>query len=287
MKPKIGLVLGSGSARGWAHIGVIHALAEAGIRPDVICGCSIGAFVGAAAASGELDKLEEWVMGLAWRDVMGLVDVSLGGGILKGEKLVAFFERHFVDRDFAELALPFGCVATDLATGREVWLREGSVAAAVRASIALPGLFTPAQRDGRLLVDGGLVNPVPVSLCRALGAEAVIAVDLGSDMVGHALRRPPADTAQPGWTQRLLASVGLSRRDDDMPPMVDVLSTSIHIMQTRIARSRLAGEPADVLVAPRLAHLGLMDYHRGAEAIAEGRAAVKRLLPAIEHAIAA
>lgn len=287
MKPKIGLVLGSGSARGWAHIGVIHALAEAGIRPDVICGCSIGAFVGAAAASGELDKLEEWVMGLAWRDVMGLVDVSLGGGILKGEKLVAFFERHFVDRDFAELALPFGCVATDLATGREVWLREGSVAAAVRASIALPGLFTPAQRDGRLLVDGGLVNPVPVSLCRALGAEAVIAVDLGSDMVGHALRRPPADTAQPGWTQRLLASVGLSRRDDDMPPMVDVLSTSIHIMQTRIARSRLAGEPADVLVAPRLAHLGLMDYHRGAEAVAEGRAAVKRLLPAIEHAIAA
>lgn len=289
MSPKLGLALGSGSARGWAHIGILRALAEAGIRPDVICGCSVGAFVGAAAASGELDKLEDWAGRLAWRDVMGLVDVSLSGGILKGEKLIAFFERHFVDRDFAELELPFGCVATDLATGREVWLREGSVAAAVRASIALPGLFTPVRRDGRLLVDGGLVNPVPVSLCRALGAEVVIAVDLGSDMVGHVLRRElAAERGKSGWTRKLLASLGLaSSEGDDLPAVAGVLATSIHIMQTRIARSRLAGEPADVLLAPRLAHLGLMDYHRAEEAIAEGRAAVKRLLPAIEHAIAA
>jgi NTE family protein len=283
-KPRLGLVLGSGSARGWAHIGVIRALAEAGVVPDVICGCSIGALVGAAYADGGLEKLEGWVSGLTLRDVMGLLDVGLNGGLLKGDKLIDFFERHFVDRDFSELKLPFGCVATDLANGREVWLREGSVAAAVRASIAVPGLFQPVSRDSRLLVDGGLVNPVPVSLCRALGAEIVIAVDLGSDVVGSSLKRELAveDQAEPGWTRRLLASLGLTR-NGDLPSMTGVLATSIHIMQTRIARSRLAGEPADVLISPRLAHLALMDYHRGQEAMVEGRHAVKRMLPAIEH----
>jgi NTE family protein len=286
MKPKLGLVLGSGSARGWAHIGVIRSLEEAGVVPEIICGCSIGALVGAAAAAGELDKLEAWVAKLAWQDVVGLLDVGFNGGILKGEKLIAFFEQHFADRDFTALARPFGCVATDLASGREIWLREGSVAAAVRASTALPGLFAPMLRDGRLLMDGGLVNPVPVSLCKALGADIVIAVDLGSDLIGRALphHRSTAPPGELGWADRLLARIGLARTDR-LPSMASVMTTSIHIMQTRIARSRLAGEPADVLISPRLAHLGLMDYHRAEEAFAEGRAAVKRMLPAIEHAL--
>lgn len=286
MKPRLGLALGSGSARGWAHIGVIRALAEAGVTPDVLCGCSIGALVGAAYADGDLNDLEQWVSGLRWQDVVGLLDVSFSGGLFKGDRLITFFERHFVDKEFSALPLPFGCVATDLASGREVWLRDGSVAAAVRASIALPGLFAPVSRDGRLLVDGGLVDPVPVSLCRALGADVVIAVDLGSDIVGSSLRRGVASAERrgPGWTDKLLASLGL-KRDHDQPSMVNVLTTSIHIMQTRIARSRLAGEPADVLISPRLAHLALMDYHRSAEAIAEGAAAVKRMLPAIEFAL--
>ena len=285
-KQRVGLVLGSGSARGWAHIGVIRALAAAGIVPDMICGCSVGALIGAAYADGELDNLETWVRGLAWKDVLGLMDVSLNGGLLKGDKLMAFFERHFVDCDFAALSMPFACVATELATGREVWLREGSVAAAVRASIALPGLFTPAMREGRLLVDGGLVNPVPVSLCRAMGADVVVAVDLGSDIVGSPLRQAAeAGNGGNSWGSRLLTSLGFGR-DKDVPPMSSMISAGIHIMQTRIARSRLAGEPADVLLAPRLAHLALMDYHRADEAIAEGRAVVERMMPAIEHALA-
>lgn len=285
-RPKLGLTLGSGSARGWAHIGVIRALADAGIDPDVVCGCSIGALVGAAYVSGELDTLEQWIGRLSWRDVVELIDVSFGGGLIKGDKLMAFFADHFEDRGFAELGKPFACVATDLATGREVWLREGSITAAVRASCALPGLLTPVIRDGRLLVDGGLVDPVPVSLCRALGADIVIAVDLGSDMVGSSLKRtiPAEDSSSARWTQRLLESLGLAN-NREMPSVASVLTTSLHIMQTRIARSRLAGEPADVLLAPRLAHLALMDFHRGAEAIAEGRAAVKRMMPAIEHAL--
>lgn len=296
MKPKLGLALGSGSARGWAHIGVIRALAEVGYVPDVVAGCSIGAFVGAAYANGDLDKLQHWVEGLTWKKVLGLLDVSFSGGLIKGEKLVEFFEENFVDHEFSGLDMPFACLATDLATGREVWLREGSVASAVRASIAIPGVFKPILRDGRLLVDGGLVNPVPVSLCRAMGAEIVIAVDLGSDRVGHrhvaSAPDVPADDAaeqDPDWVARLRSVFSRARPDtgDLLPSMAGVMTTSIHIMQMRIARSRLAGEPADVLLSPRLGHLALTDYHRGAEAIEEGRAAVMRMKPSLEHTLGA
>jgi NTE family protein len=293
--PSVGLVLGSGSARGWAHIGVIRGLAEEGIVPDAVCGCSIGAFVGAAYANGDFGKLESWALSLAWQDVLSLLDVSLKGGLIKGERLIQFFEKHFVDRDFSSLPVPFACVATDLESGREVWLREGSVAEGVRASIALPGLFTPVPRGAGYLVDGGLVNPVPVSLARAMGVDRVIAVDLGADIVGRSLRRvagEPPPESETGWTRRILGRLGVPASSGapadaagNLPSLVTVLTASINIMQVRIARSRLAGEPADVLVSPRVAHLGLLDYHRAAEAIAEGRAAVQRNLPAIRHAL--
>lgn len=285
---KVGLALGSGAARGWAHIGVIRALEEAGYKPDIIAGCSIGAFVGAACASGDLDMLEAWVGKLTWQDVLKLLDPSWAGGLIKGEKLIDFFRQHFLDHDFSALAIPFACVATDLANGREVWLKEGSVAEAVRASIAMPGLFTPVERGDRLLVDGALVNPVPVSLCRSMGADVVIAVDLGTDLTGRALRREElvAETANDrSWLQRLRDSIGLGPSSSSAPSMMAVMSSSINIMQSRIARSRLAGEPADVLLTPMLSSLGLMDYHRGNEAIAEGRAAVERMLPALEFAL--
>lgn len=297
--PVIGLALGSGAARGWAHLGVLRELAREGIVPQVICGCSIGAFVGAAAASGDLDKLVRWAERLKWQDVVSLLDVSMRGGLIKGEKLIDFFERNFVDREFAELDVRFACVATELSSGREIWLHEGSVASAVRASIALPGLMTPVLHQGRMLVDGGLVNPVPVSLCRAMGADLVIAVDLGSDMVGRAFRRSavepaPAEETEASWTERLLARLGLGTEGEpapvraasaaeNLPSLVSVISSSINIMQIRIARSRLAGEPADLLVMPRVSQLGLMDYHRADEAIAEGVAAVARVRPLLRE----
>ncbi len=295
--PRIGIALGSGSARGWAHIGVLRALARAGIEPQVISGCSIGAFVGAVAAAGDTEKLGAWVEALGWQDVVGLMDMGLRGGLLKGDKLMAFFQRQFVDRDFTALPHAFGCVATDLHSGHEVWLREGSVSSAVRASIALPGLMAPIWQDGRLLVDGGLVNPVPVSLARAMGADVVIAVELNSDAVGWAWRnRSPAEVlaaAANGWSRKLLARLGRNGTpaqaddvpDEGLPSMLSVMQSSISIMSVRIARSRLAGEPADVLISPRLAQLGLMDFHRGAEAIAEGEAAVEVALPAIARAL--
>lgn len=297
--PVIGLALGSGAARGWAHLGVLRELAREGIVPQVICGCSIGAFVGAAAASGDLDKLVRWAETLKWQDVVSLLDVSMRGGLIKGEKLIAFFERNFVDREFSDLDVRFACVATELSSGREIWLHEGSVASAVRASIALPGLMTPVLHQGRMLVDGGLVNPVPVSLCRAMGADLVIAVDLGSDMVGRAFRRSavepaPAEETEASWTERLLARLGLGNETEpapvraasaaeNLPSLVSVISSSINIMQIRIARSRLAGEPADLLIMPRVSQLGLMDYHRADEAIAEGVAAVARVRPLLRE----
>jgi len=279
-RPRLGIALGSGSARGWAHIGVLRALLAAGIVPDLVCGTSIGAFVGAAYASGDLDRLEEWVLGLNRRDVLGFFDVGVAGGLIKGEKLLSFASEAFLDEDFAELERPFACVATDLANGREVWLKEGSVADAVRASIALPGLFAPHYLDERVLVDGGLVNPVPVSLCRALGADVVIAVDLSLDIINQRFRRGESASGGVGWRSRLGRWLGRQRADDTYrPSLPDVLSSSIAIMQGRISRSRLAGEPADVLVSPRLAHLGPLDYHRGAEAIAAGRRAAEHMLP--------
>ena len=298
--PVIGLALGSGAARGWAHLGVLQELAREGVVPQIITGCSIGAFVGAAAASGDLAKLVRWAETLKWQDVVSLLDVSLRGGLIKGQKLIDFFERNFVDRDFTELDQRFACVATELSTGREIWLHEGSVSAAVRASIALPGLMTPVLHQGRMLVDGGLVNPVPVSLCRAMGADVVIAVDLGSDMVGCVIRclavvPAPVEETEAGWTERLLARFGFASdeepgaparplaADDNLPSLVSVISSSINIMQVRIARSRLAGEPADLLVSPRVSQLGLMDYHRADEAIAEGVAAVARVRPLLRE----
>jgi NTE family protein len=281
-KPRLAIALGSGSARGWAHIGVLRALQQAGITPDIVCGTSMGAFVGAAYASGSLDSLEGWARGLTRRDVLGFFDVSLGaGGLIKGEKLLGYTSRLFLDETFADLDKPFACVATDLASGREVWLREGRILDAVRASAALPGLLVPQLLDGCYLVDGGLVNPVPVSLCRALGADIVIAVDLGMDTVG--LRSRPGDPSAPApaWRQTMGRWLGLEGEGEKVvrPSLADVVSNSIAIMQARIARSRLAGEPADVLIAPRLGQLGLLDFHRADEAIAAGRRATEHMLP--------
>ena len=295
--PLIGLALGGGSARGWAHIGVIRALAEAGIEPDLVCGTSIGALVGAAYVDGDLDRLETWVRSLRLQTVVSFLDFSLGSGLIKGDRLIEFFREHFVDRDIRELARPFGAVATDLQRGREVWLREGRVTDAVRASIALPGLFTPALHDGSWLVDGGLVNPVPVSLCRAMGADLVIAVDLNADLLGRHLKPRPARaphqpaTAEPetlsdsvmARIQNGMAQLGLNHDNGPKPPtMLEVLASSINIMQVLITRSRLAGEPADVMVTPLLADLDLMDFHRASIAIEAGRRAVEVALPQLQ-----
>ena len=293
-RPKIGFALGAGSARGWAHIGVLRALQSEGVKPDLIAGCSVGALVGAAFAASRLDQLEAWALAFDWRSMLRMIDIRLRGGLIKGERVTDFFRQELVESEFSELAIPFAAVATDLHSGQEIWLREGRVSDAVRASIAVPGLFRAVLREGRYLIDGGVVNPVPVSLARAMGADIVIAVDVGSDIVGRHARRKREDSNTPAGRHPLLGKL-FPRRDGapaegetgDPPSMLEALMGSIDVMQVRIARSRLAGEPPDVLLTPRLAHLGSLDYHRAAIAIAEGREAVARMLPAIRDAIPA
>ena len=271
-KPRIGLALGSGSSRGWAHIGAIRALEERGVQPDLICGTSVGALVGAAYAAGELDRLEKWVTSLAWTTVVRLMDLTWRpGGLIRGQRLFTLFGSMFGDREISELAVPFGAIATELASGRELWLRQGKVLDAVRASCALPGLFTPVLRDDVLVVDGGLVNPVPVSMCRALGADLVIAVDLSWAKLGHYRSRAQAAKA--------------AKAAKAVPSMFNVFMTSLDIVEMRVARSRLAGEPADVLLTPLLPDFATMDFHRAAEAIEEGRASVARMAPLLEQVI--
>jgi NTE family protein len=296
-QPRIGLALGSGSARGWSHIGIIRVLERAGISPEIVCGTSIGALVGAAYAAGELDRFERWANKLTWQAVVGLVDLKMGGGLIEGGKLVEFFRKQLNDQNFEQLAKRFACVATDLVSGREVWLREGPVVDAVRASIALPGLFTPTMRDGELLVDGGLVNPVPVSLCRAMGADIVIAVDLNWSLLGHHNRiagEAKLDKASGlnGMAEAILDKFRPARTRGDgpltgseMPSMLDVLTSSLNIMQLRISQSRLAGEPADIIIRPKLGHLAAMDFHRAAIAIAEGERAAEHSLPMIRELV--
>jgi NTE family protein len=289
-KPRLGLALGSGSARGWAHIGAIRALEERGVKPDLVCGTSIGALVGAFYASGELDRLEKWVTGLAWTTVVRLMDLSWRGGLIRGTRLFTLFRTIFEDREISALPVPYGAIATELDSGREIWLREGKVLDAVRASCAMPGLFTPVIRDGALLVDGGLVNPVPVSMCRALGADLVIAVDLSWGKLGpyRDRGRDVAPREVPGWLERLRPSWVQSKPKQEsasIPSIFNVFMTSLDIVEVRVARSRLAGDPADVLLTPLLPDFATMDFHRAKEAIREGRAAVERMAPLIEQVI--
>ena len=305
-KARIALVLGSGAARGWAHIGVIHELAELGIEPDLVVGSSVGAVVAGAYASGNLAQFEEWISSLGRVDIIRLLDAKMtGGGFLQGKSLMGAIEKRIGNPRIEDLPIPYACVATELGTGREIWLREGSLLDACRASIALPGMFAPSRfsRD-QLLVDGGLVNPVPVSLARAMGGDIVIAVNLNGDVIGRHFfvherdesesdeeserlltEYEEKDTAVAKWAAKMKAGFGirldsyissLRRKESPDPGLFDVMAGSIDIMQDRITRSRMAGEPPDVHITPKLSHVGLMDFDLAAESIREGRDATLR-----------
>lgn len=294
----IGLALGSGGGRGWAHIGVIRALARAGIVPDIVCGTSIGALVGAFYLSGRLDLLADWAGRLTKLRILKYLDLKLsGGGFIGGNKVIAMVTKNLGDLTVEALDRPFAAVATDLATGHEVWLRRDLLVDATRASMAMPGIFPPVERTGQFLVDGALVNPLPVSVCRALGARLVIAVNLNGDHqrlypVGHA-SVPDEDLIEKvksfaggamspsGW-----AIGNILRRTDTPLGFFEVMVASLNIIQDRLTRSRLAGDPPDVTIAPRVGHIGLLEFDRAEELIAEGEAAVQRSMPFLDEALA-
>ena len=291
-KPKIGLALGAGSARGWAHLGVIKALKEAGIEPDIIAGTSIGAVVGGCYAADQLATLEGFALGLTRRKVFGYLDFNLAGtGLITGQRLCARMTESLGDRHIESLSRSFTAVATEIGTGHELWLSRGHMVDAIRASYALPGIFKPVKINDRWLFDGALVNPVPVSVCRALGARYVIAVNLNTDICGRGTTisgdaSPQARRAQDQESAAEVASVGggakkllfrqLFGRGEDVPGISTVMFDAFNIVQDRIARSRLAGDPPDAMISPRLAGIGSFDFHRADELIERGLAAGRR-----------
>lgn len=302
-RPLIGLVLGSGAARGFAHIGVIHALKAAGIVPDIIVGTSIGAVVGGCSATGQLDPLEEWARSLTRRRIISYLDVRIGGsGLVGGGRLAARLQESVGKTLIEDLPVRFAAIATEISTGHEVWLARGSLALALRASYALPGIFPPVSVGGRWLVDGALVNPMPVSVARAFGARVVIAVNLNADRFGRGAtiashgsddsdEAPiaPAEKSPNGLFRMFGAERALKRQiiaGTARPGFSTVMIESFNIMQDRLTRMRLAGDPPDIHITPRIGHIGFLDFHRAAETIAVGQAATEKVVDLITESIA-
>ncbi|MEE9348058.1 MAG: patatin-like phospholipase family protein [Robiginitomaculum sp.] len=303
--PPLGIALGGGVARGWAHIGALRALSEAGIRPDIVTGTSIGALVGGAYLSGNLDTLEKWARSLNKRRLMSYMDIRWGGaGFLRGERLARVLNHYMGDVRIEDLDRKFAAVACDLRTGYEVWMQNGPIVPALRASYALPGAFEPVKIDGRYMIDGALVNPVPVSACRALGAHIVIAVSLNGDAFGpmgttHDVsfeEEGEDDTAEPFELaarsinklrpDRLLLKSMMGGTDrKGGPKLGSVMMGSLNIVMDRISRSRLAGDPPDVFVAPRVGHIGMMEFTKADELIERGYRAMQHEIPLIRSVI--
>ena len=306
---RVGLALGSGGARGWAHLGVLQALREKNIEVEFVSGTSMGALVGAFFAARRDEVLRELAQNLDWKRLRPFFwEVTLSrSGLTDGRKLLEEFRKMLGLREFRELDLPFRAVATDLDTGGEVVLSSGNLLQAVRASISIPGLFSPVQIGKHVLVDGGLVNPVPVSVARAMGAQTVIAVDISQGIVSEKkpesrkgkarepVRGPlalpkPRTAEETGDPTRLLdgfrteiekklnrlraAAADAAAR----PAVMDVLVQSVRIAEARIALARRQAEPPDILVEPKLGNIGTLEFHRANEAIAAGYAAALKAL---------
>lgn len=295
----IGLALGSGLARGFAHIGVLKALTRHGIKPTIVSGTSIGALVGGCYLAGKLQDLEDWALGLNRRKIFTYLDFRVrSAGLIGGNRLVGLLEQHFGNMMIEQLPSPFIAIASDLATGHEVWLHKGNIIDAMRASFALPGVFPPVDVNNRLLVDGALINPVPVSPCLALGSRMTIAVDLNADLIGKATRPGQRYQTIAGFDvfsndvdpedQKIFSgslTQRIFRREQNNPSLFGVMVSALNIMQDRLTRSRLAGDPPDVHIKPQISHIGLLEFERAREMIDEGEASVERALPDIKAAM--
>lgn len=304
-RPEIGLALGGGVARGWVHIGVLRALLKAGIEPDVVSGTSIGAVVGGLYLAGHLGALEDWARSLTSRSLFGYLDFNWGGNsLITGERLGKLLDSYLGDICIENLTRPFATVATELTTGNEHWLRQGKMVDVIRASYALPGVFAPMRLDERWLVDGALVNPCPTSVCRALGGRFIIAVSLHSDHYGA----QNGEVATAGGAElsaengnghtngegSWLSAISSLRPDrlmwkqlfgatQNQLSLSNVMLSGLNILLDRISRARLAGDPPDVLIAPRIGHIGLMDFHRAEEMIELGEKSANAVIPEIKE----
>lgn len=300
--PGIGLALGAGMARGFAHIGVLKVMERHGIRPTVLAGTSMGSLVGASYLAGKLHELEDWARSLNRKRVLSYMDLNFrpSGGLISGKKLFELLEHNFGDMRIEELQHPFTIVAADLATGHEIWLREGSLVQAMKASFAVPGIFPPVEINHRHLVDGALVNPCPISVSQALGARMTIAIDLHADMIGKATKPGQNFQTVTGFDlfnnqqvpeedqKKFLAnpfSIKLFQRQPGAPSMFGVMVSALTIVQDRLTRSRLAGDPPDVHIKPQVGHIGMMEFEKAEDLIKLGEEAAERMMPDIKAGI--
>jgi NTE family protein len=288
----IGLALGGGVARGWCHIGILRTLIQAGFEPDVVAGTSIGAVVGGLYLAGKLDELEIWARSLNRAKVRALMDVSLSsGGLIGGKRLSALLDQYAGGIAIEHLTRNFAAVATELKTGHEIWLREGKLTRAMRASYALPGVFPAVNIDGRYFVDGALTNPVPTAAARAMGARLVIGVglhvdgQLADDDMGEP--GPFGDSGEGSWSDWIRPQKIVSRlifgKATEGPGLSATMTGALNIMLDRLTRMRLAADPADVMIEPDVSHIGLLEFDRADELIALGGQAAERALPFIER----
>ncbi|QFI66065.1 patatin-like phospholipase family protein [Sinorhizobium alkalisoli] len=278
-KPRIAIALGGGAARGWAHIGVLRALDEEGIEIGMIAGTSIGALVGGCYLAGKLDELESFARSLTVRRIAGLLDFAIGGGgLFGGLRLTKRMQEHLQDLSIEALDRPFVAVATEVHSGHEVWLEKGALITAIRASYALPGIFEPINANGRTLMDGALVNPVPVSVCRAHEQQLVVAVNLNYDLYGRsAVVKHNAGIETPDEPAK--ANGHHSARLG----MTSAMVQAFNIIQDRISRARLAGDPPDLALHPKLNDIGLSEFHRAGKAIDRGYQEAKARLTEIQR----
>lgn len=290
-KPLIAFALGGGAAKGWAHIGMLSFLKEAGVKPDLICGTSMGAVAGGCFAAGKLDELKRFAFSMTKRRMFSFMDLRLGGGIIKGNHLVSELTKYLGDTNFEDLDIPFVSIATELATGHEIWLRHGPLVPALRASFAMPGVFSPLQIDGRWLTDGALVNPIPVSVCRAFGARIVIGFGLTSAvyLAKNQMQDYYDDKVMEDEHEmhELVESVksGLHKIKTEEPSLGSVTMASFNIMQDRIARTRLAGDPPDAIITPDVEHIGTFEFDKAEELYELGYEAARKGLPSILNAL--
>lgn len=288
-------------ARGFAHIGVIKTLNKHNIYPSLIAGTSIGSVVGGCYLANKLDDLEAWSLSLNRFKIFSYLDFRVrSAGLVGGKRLQETLRTHFEGMKIEDLPYPFVTIATDLLTGHEVWLRKGDIIEAMTASFALPGVFPPVKIDDRNLVDGALVNPCPISPCQALGARMTIAVDLNTDLIGKATA--PGENYQtitgfdvfnnddvpPEEQKKFKASAvtrRLFRREEHNPSLFGVMVSGLSIIQDRLTRSRLAGDPPDIHIKPEIGHIGLLEFEKAEELIAHGAAATEKLIPEIKAAM--